>query len=44
MNAEIVDKIKKLRIAKGVSHNDMADRLNITPYNLFFVSIIINFN
>lgn len=30
MNAEIVDKIKKLRIAKGFSHNDMADRLNIT--------------
>lgn len=30
MNTEIVGKIKKLRIAKGFSHNDMADRLNIT--------------
>lgn len=30
MNTEIVDKIKRLRIAKGFSHTDMADRLNIT--------------
>lgn len=30
MNTEIVNKIKKLRIAKGFSHTDMADRLNIT--------------
>lgn len=30
MNTEIVNKIKKLRIAKGLSHTDMADKLNIT--------------
>lgn len=30
MNTEITNKIKKLRIAKGYSHTDMADRLNIT--------------
>ena len=30
MNQEIVDKIKKLRISKGYSHNDMADKLHIT--------------
>jgi len=30
MNQEIVDKIKKLRVSKGYSHNDMADKLHIT--------------
>ncbi|MDO4224663.1 MAG: helix-turn-helix transcriptional regulator [Bergeyella zoohelcum] len=30
MNAEIVNKIKKLRIEKGYSHTDMAEKLNIT--------------
>lgn len=30
MNTEITNKIKKLRIAKGYSHTDMADKLNIT--------------
>lgn len=30
MNTEIVNKIKKLRLAKGFSHSDMADKLNIT--------------
>jgi len=30
MNEEVVDKIKKLRIAKGLNHSEMADKLNIT--------------
>lgn len=30
MNKEIITKIKKLRIAKGINQSDMADRLNIT--------------
>ena len=30
MNHEIIAKIKKLRMAKGFSQSDMADRLNIT--------------
>ena len=30
MNREIVEKIKRLRIAKGLNHLDMADKLNIT--------------
>ena len=30
MNNAIVDKIKKLRISKGLKHNDMADKLHIT--------------
>ena len=31
MNHEIVAKIKKLRMAKGFSQSEIADRLNITP-------------
>ncbi|MDD1539441.1 helix-turn-helix domain-containing protein [Riemerella anatipestifer] len=30
MNAQIIDKIKKLRISKGFSHAEMADKLCIT--------------
>lgn len=30
MNQEVVEKIKRLRIAKGLNHLDMADKLNIT--------------
>lgn len=30
MNQEIAGKIKKIRISKGYSHADMADKLNIT--------------
>jgi transcriptional regulator with XRE-family HTH domain len=30
MNQEIVDKIKRLRVAKGLNHLDMAVKLNIT--------------
>lgn len=30
MNNAIVDKIKRLRLQKGLNHNDMADKLNIT--------------
>ena len=30
MNQEIVEKIKRLRISKGLNHLDMADKLNIT--------------
>ncbi len=30
MNSEIVNKIKKLRLEKGFSHTEMADKLNIT--------------
>lgn len=30
MNKEIVEKIKRLRIAKGYNHSEMADKLNIT--------------
>jgi transcriptional regulator with XRE-family HTH domain len=37
MNQEVIDKIRKLRISKGLSQNDMANQLNITRtdyYNL----------
>lgn len=30
MNSQIVNKIKKLRLKKGFSHTEMADKLNIT--------------
>jgi transcriptional regulator with XRE-family HTH domain len=30
MNSEVVGKIKRLRIAKGFNHLDMADKLHIT--------------
>ena len=30
MNREIVEKIKRLRISKGLNHLDMADKLHIT--------------
>ena len=30
MNQEIVEKIKRLRISKGLNHLDMADKLNVT--------------
>jgi transcriptional regulator with XRE-family HTH domain len=30
MNQEIVEKIKHLRVAKGLNHQDMADKLHIT--------------
>jgi len=30
MNREVVEKIKRLRIAKGLNHLDMADKLHIT--------------
>lgn len=30
MNNEVVEKIKRLRIAKGFNHLDMADKLHIT--------------
>ena len=30
MNHEIVEKIKRLRVAKGLNHLDMADKLHIT--------------
>ena len=30
MNKEITEKIRKLRIAKGINQSDMADKLNIT--------------
>lgn len=30
MNSQIVNKIKKLRLEKGFSHTEMADKLNIT--------------
>ena len=30
MNREVVEKIKRLRISKGLNHLDMADKLNIT--------------
>ena len=30
MNKEITEKIKKLRIARGINQSDMADKLNIT--------------
>ena len=30
MNSQIVNKIKKLRLEKGFSHIEMADKLNIT--------------
>jgi transcriptional regulator with XRE-family HTH domain len=30
MNNAIVDKIKRLRLQKGLNHADMADKLNIT--------------
>ena len=30
MNEEIVSKIKRLRISKGFSHSEMADKLHIT--------------
>ena len=30
MNQEIVEKIKRLRISKGLNHVDMADKLHVT--------------
>ena len=30
MNREVVEKIKRLRVAKGLNHLDMADKLHIT--------------
>jgi hypothetical protein len=30
MNQEIVEKIKRLRISKGLNHVDMADKLQVT--------------
>ena len=30
MNLEVVEKIKRLRVAKGLNHLDMADKLHIT--------------